>query len=334
MSIVGISISLLPVLLFLTGLILLDSFKLVRFRPLLFSLLYGAVVAVIAYQLNTFLLDRFSISLTPFSRYAAPGIEETLKAGFIVLLIKQNRVGFAVDAAIHGFAVGAGFAVIENIYYLATAPEAGMYVWGIRGLGTAIMHGGATTVFALVLKNLADRDVQIRASRLGLSLFAAFCLHSLYNHFILPPLVGTSVLLVVFPAIIMGLFNESEKRMRSWLGSGFDTDQELLGLILSGQLSSTRVGTYLHDLKGHFDGTVIVDMLCLIRIRVELSIRAKGLIMMREAGFQAPVDPLTKSKFEELAYLEDNIGRTGLAAIEPIHRWNRKELWQLHVLKQ
>ena len=46
-----------------------------------------------------------------------------MKAAFIVVLIARRRVGFLVDAAVQGFAVGAGFAVVENIEYLRTLDQ-------------------------------------------------------------------------------------------------------------------------------------------------------------------------------------------------------------------
>ena len=54
--------------------------------------------------------------------------------------------------------------------------------------------------------------------------------------------------------------------------------------------------------------------------------------MMREAGFEPRPDELVKAKFDELQYLEDSIGNTGLMAVEPIHKWSREDLWQLTLL--
>ena len=45
-------------------------------------------------------------------------IEEVAKALYIAWLLRSNRVGFMVDTAISGFAVGAGFAVLENLTYI------------------------------------------------------------------------------------------------------------------------------------------------------------------------------------------------------------------------
>ncbi len=75
-------------------------------------------------------------------------IEELLKAAVIVVLMRTHRIGFPVDAAICGFAVGTGFAVVENLYFLHAMPDAGMGTWIVRGFGTAFMHGGVTAIFA------------------------------------------------------------------------------------------------------------------------------------------------------------------------------------------
>ena len=64
--------------------------------------------------------------------------------------MRTRRTGFLTDAAILGFAVGAGFATVENIYYLRIFPDAPWLVWAIRGLGTAVMHGGASAIFAVL----------------------------------------------------------------------------------------------------------------------------------------------------------------------------------------
>ena len=77
-------------------------------------------------------------------------VEEALKAALIVGLFAFNRIGYLIDAAIAGFAVGAGFSLAENIFYLHQFADASLGVWLVRGFGTAIMHGGATAIFAVL----------------------------------------------------------------------------------------------------------------------------------------------------------------------------------------
>ena len=75
-------------------------------------------------------------------------------------------------------------------------------------------------------------------------------------------------------------------------------------------------------------------MLCLLRIQAELSIRAKGLLLAREAGLEAPVGDDVRDRLTELRYLERSIGRTGLLAMKPILRQDARALWQVYLLEE
>src|SRR5262249_31707735 len=134
------------------------------------------------------------------------------------------------------------------------------------------------------------------------------------------------------PLLAFTVFERSERSLERWLHVGFDADTELLELINSGELSESRVGAYLHSLKERFRGEVVADMLCYLRIHVELSLRAKGLLMMRESGFKVDPDEPTRAKFKELEYLERSIGKTGKLAMAPFLHTSGKELWQLSML--
>ena len=73
-------------------------------------------------------------------------------------------------------------------------------------------------------------------------------------------------------------------------------------------------------------------MLCLMRLHLELSIRAKGMMLMRETGFRVDPDAEVKARFEELKYLEKSIGKTGMLAMSPVLHMSDHDLWQLHML--
>ena len=314
-----------PVLCFLGALVLLDSYKLVRLRWVVMAVVGGMAIAGIAYFVNGALLEHFVFHF--YTRYVSPFIEEGLKALVIVVLIRSHRIGFLVDAAIFGFAVGAGFAVIENIDYLSMAPHSGLGTWFVRGFGTAIMHGGSTAIFAVASVALLGRAY---AYLPGFAL--AVVLHSAFNHFFFSPLASTAGVAIIMPLLLNAVFVRSESAVGDWLGRGFDADAEMLELINSGQLSDSPVGKYLHQLKDRFQGLVVADLLAYLRLYTELALRAKGLLMMRESGFDAPIDEPTREKFAELRYLEKSVGRTGLLAIQPMLHMSHKDLWQLYML--
>ena len=332
--VVRASVSLLPVFFFLMALIFLDSYKLVKFRSMLLTILIGSVAAVVSLFMNSMIMNLVTISFSTYSRYCAPVVEELLKALYCMYLLKSKRIGFLVDAAIYGFALGAGFACIENIYYLQSMTSSNLYLWIIRGFGTAVMHGGTTAVFGIMAKNVSERSSTDKLSVFFPGFALAIIIHSFFNHFFFSPLISTVGQLVLLPFVIIIVFSKSETSLRKWLEIGLDTDVHVLEMITSGRILESKIGRYLESLQKRFPGEVVADMLCLLRIHLELTIRAKGVLMMREAGFGATVDPEIREKFSELRYLEKSIGKTGKLAISPFLHRSSLDLWQLHMLRE
>ena len=111
-----------------------------------------------------------------------------------------------------------------------------------------------------------------------------------------------------------------------------DADRHLLELRDSGRFSESPHGKYLYALRERFSGEVVADLLCYLRLHVELALRAKGVLMMRENGIEVPIEEATREKFEEMRYLEGAVGRTALRAVKPLLHMSRRDLWQLYML--
>lgn len=327
-------IGLAPVLIFLVTLVYLDSYKLVGLKTVLLVILAGAAMTVAGYFANGFVAGLLDINFGYYTRYVAPIVEEGLKALVIIFLFRTNRIGFLVDSAIMGFAVGAGFAVAETLYYLFTIPDANVAVWVVRGFGTAIMHGGVTAIFGILSQTLTERNMKINPLFYAPGLIMAMSLHSLFNHFLFNPIYQALIILITLPPMLFLVFRQSAEHMHNWLELDFDEDALLLEQINSGGFRGSKIGSFLNDLRQKFEGPVVVDMLCYLRIYTELALRAKGVLMMRENGLDAPIGERTKAKFEEMTFLEDSIGTTGLLAMKPFLHMTRKDLWQLYVLEK
>jgi protease PrsW len=196
-----------------------------------------------------------------------------------------------------------------------------------------VMHGGMTAIFAIVAKTLFDRHGGRGVWWLP-GLVAATALHSLFNHFILPPVMSTLVLHVTLPLLILLVFWRSERATKHWLGTQMDIDSELLEIINSGGLTTSRIGDYVETMRKQFEPEVLLDILCYLRLHVELAISAKGLLMMRQAGFKAAPPAGTQEKFRELKHLEKTIGPTGRRAIAPFLHTSSRDLWQIYMLDQ
>lgn len=328
----SIVIALVPVLLLLALLQLMDSFKLVRLSAVLASIAAGAAVALVCLPLHQAFIDRTALDLTTFMRYVAPVTEEAAKAVIVVLLLWRRRAGFLVDAALHGFAIGAGFALVENIDYLWHVTGAPLGLWLVRGLGTAVLHGTTTSVLAMLTKASIDRHPRWRglAWLPGLALVSA--VHSAFNHLLLPPLAMTALLLVVLPMVVLIVFRQSERATREWVGAGLDLDIELLELVRSEVFSATRFGSYLRELRTRFGGLVVADMFCLLRLELEVSVQAKAMLLAREAGLQIPVGDDLRATLTEVEYLQSSIGRTGLLALRPLQVTSDRDQWHRYLL--
>ena len=328
-------IALLPVLLFLAGLVQLDGYKLVRMRMMLALVATGALAAGLSYVLNNLAFAHFHGSFVTYSRYVSPWIEESLKAALLIFLIRTRRVGLPVDAGIAGFAIGTGFAIIENLYYLAARPNNALAVQVIRGFGTAIMHGGTAAILAMITNTLYERRPGGGLHLLLPGLLAAVALHTGYNYLLVRPALATLATLLILPFVIYLVFDHSERILRNWIEVDLESDVKRLEAISTGTFLDTPSGRYLQALRDRFKGEQLADMLCYLRVHGELAVRAKGLLLLRETGMpEPPLDAETRGRLAELSQLERAIGKTGLLALRPLMMATGKEIWQLTLLRQ
>lgn len=329
---ISVGVALLPVTVFLCLLVFLDSFKLVSRSMLAQSLAAGAIAAAGAWALHLWLFRITGLDVTTFTRYVSPVTEETLKTLFVLYSLRRHQMGFLVDAAIVGFAIGTGFGVVENVVYLEEVVNRSIWLWIVRGFGTAILHGMTTAIIATLAKALADRYPTKGSIVAVPGWLAAILLHSAYNHSLVSPVLTTAMLVLLLPLAVAAVFQRSERMTREWVGSGLDLDVELLSLVTSSRFGDTRLALYLRELRSRFPGPVVADMFCLLRIDLELAIRAKGMLMARDTGLEIPIDDQLRANLRERSYLRRAIGRTGLLALRPLHGSGAWDNWTQSLL--
>ena len=123
--------------------------------------------------------------------------------------------------------------------------------------------------------------------------------------------------------------------MRGELNYGFPLPLPHSSLWLrgaAGWASGDRKSTVANFYFGGF-GNNYVDDKSIKRYRNYDSL-PEGMLLMRESGFDVPMDEATQAKLEELHYLETSIGKTGLRALKPMRHISDKELWQLNMLRE
>ena len=93
------------------------------------------------------------------------------------------------------------------------------------------------------------------------------------------------------------------------------------------------VGKYLSSIKNRFSTEVMIDILAYIQLHLELSLKAKGILMMKEAGFVPTINEEIKTMLVELDYLYKSIGKTGMSVLKPLIKISKKDLWKINLLK-
>lgn len=308
---------------FLNALNALDTYRLLTLRRVATAVAAGVLAAAACYGINTL---GFQHHGGAWAYLGAPAVEEIAKAAFVFYCVARHRVAFPVDAAVTGFAVGTGFALAENVFYLYQLSAAEpLTVWLVRGIGTALMHGGTTAIVAIGTVTLAARNLWIGTPPV---LAVAIALHSAYNAGAMPPLERTAVILVTLPVILALTFWRSERTLSRWLHGKLDRDIETMSMIDSGEFLESDRGRYLSALRDCFPAEIVADMLCLVRMSVELSAKSKGDLLRRELGFPPIEDPQRAPMLNEIAFLERNIGVAGRRALTPLLPLSARDQWE------
>ena len=335
--IVSWSLALLPVLVMTGVFIWLDIFKLVTFRETVALLLVGGAVGAVTYPLSGAFLDTLPIGFNAYSRFVAPWLEEALKAIVIITLFQFNRIGLKLDAVIMGFAVGAGFSVVENIFYLLRFDDLPPSVWMVRGLGTAIMHGTTLAILAAIAHQLAERNMRAAARDYHFSAWwfvpgflAAVAIHTAFNQFPRDPIVAMLGTLLLAPMSLIAIFRFGTREAEQWLAAEEAAHAGLVETLHAGRFPDDpgwRRVAALADRSGA-DGQA--DIREYVTILSELVLAEEAALLHRaDDASQAALS----ARFARLAELRQQLGKTTVSAVTSLLPFSRNdywELWELH----
>ena len=337
LALIDWGIALVPVLCLVGLFVWLDIFKLMSLTEIVLLLVLGGLAALVAYPIAGRLIDTLPLGFSFYSRIVAPWIEETLKACALVFLFVRNRIGYKLDAVISGFAIGAGFSVVENIFYLLRFPDYPPNVWMVRGLGTALMHGATCAILAAVAHELSERSMRRAAASWrfnplwfvpGLAIAAG--LHTLFNQFPDQPMTAMMGALVGAPIVVMGLFAFGSNEAKTWLLDESADHKAALAKFGDGgfpdDASGQRIAT-LAARSGPVQGGRIHDY---VATHMALVVMAEEKLL----GQAVPARPEIEALFAKLDALPAAIGRTGFAALKPLLPFSRNDLWEMNELRE
>lgn len=321
---ISLLISVLPNILYLLILKALDSFALARFKLVLRNMLIGFLWCAAAFILTNPVCLGIPVAAGDVS--FMPLIEEILKGSILAWLIFRRKFRFMAQCLIYGAAVGSGFSLLENIIYFYFNPEMAFGTALVRGFGCAILHMGCTALFATILLLAREKSGKVPATLIAI--FPSVFIHFLHNwsleNGIVNPMVALVLIVVVFIGLFIFLFTFGERKIRQWMDRSINNDILALSSIRSGNFSSTKPGQYLLGVKEQFEPEVFFDMLCYVRLAMELRIDKQSEMLMRQAGFSNDETgnrhAERSAKKAEMKALAGHIGKTGMLVLAPLTR--------------
>jgi RsiW-degrading membrane proteinase PrsW (M82 family) len=334
-------LALLPVLVLLAIFTWLDAFALMRFREILVLLLLGALAAGCAWPISGRMLDTLPIGFSNYSRYFAPWIEEALKAIVMIGLFRLNRIGYKLDAVVSGFAIGAGFSVVENILYLTLFPDYGIGTWLVRGLGTAVMHGTTLALLAAIAHELAERENREAAGDFHFNLLwfvpgylVAVAIHTAFNQFPDKPLIAMMGAAIFAPLSIMAIFHFGTAEAERWLEKESAEHRAQLDALRAGNWPDSASGRKIAALAERLDPEAAKRVRRYWELQAWLVLEAEE-AMMEEAAGDATVDsPQVRAALAELDGLKQALGRGTFAALRALLPFSRNDYWEVAELRQ
>ena len=334
-------VALIPVLVMLGVFVWLDAFALMSWKEVSVLLLLGAIGAIAAYPISGRMLDTLPIGFSLYSRFIAPWIEEALKAVLMIILFRMNRIGYKLDAVISGFAIGAGFSVVENILYLTFFPEYGTGTWLVRGFGTAIMHGTTLAVLAAIAHEFAERETRASAADYDFNLLwfvpgygVAVALHTAFNQFPDRPLMAMMGAVVIAPVVLIGILGLGTAEAQRWLASECEEHRAQVDALRAGRWPKGKSGEKVAALAERLDAETGKRIRRYWELQAWLVAEAEE-TLMEEASGDAVFDPAAvQSAVHELDGLKRALGPSTLMALQAVLPFSRNDLWEVSELRQ
>jgi|SRR5438067_741543 len=334
-------LALVPVLILLAAFVWLDAFKLMNLREVLLLLLLGGVGALAAYPVAGRFLDTLPIGFNSYSRYVAPWIEEAVKGAIVIGLFRFNRIGFKLDAVISGFAVGAGFSVVENIIYLLRFPEYGAGTWLVRGLGTAVMHGTTLALLAAIAHELAERETREAAGDFDFNLLwflpgylVAVGFHTAFNQFPDRPLLAMLGAGTIAPIGLIAMFSFSTSEAQNWLRAECAAHHVQLDALRAGKWPDGASGRKIAGLAERLDGESAKRIHRLWELQAWLVVQSEEAMIQEAAGDVTIDKEQVRAAFAELAGLRRALGKSTAATVNALLPFSRNDYWEMSELKQ
>lgn len=290
---------------------LLEIYAASRHEVLGLSIGWGVLVFSIAYAINRFMLDQDLATIKDLNLLAAPILEESLKSALLIVLMRRFILRYAADGMAYGFAIGIGFAMVENLVYVVNNPDTGVQLAMTRSLSTSLVHGFTTALVGTIAGASLPFPNRTRVNRFLFGLLLVIMTHASFN-FVVKHLSGAELLLtalgmglgsMVLIIIIMRRTLERESQA---------IHLELAGILSAGELMATRNPEMVAQLLAQHRGTIGEDRTHLIQryvtLQAQRGILRKNIALSQNAKLVETLNRQLQTAEQQLDVLRGSMG--------------------------
>ena len=181
-------------------------------QPIIFVLI-GIFTSVFAAEVNGLLTGLLLMSTYEITIIVTPITEEILKA--VSIFIFATLLGAKKEALFTAsMAVGIGFAVLENAYYMLNYPTFNMIDAIVRAFGAGLMHGMCTLLVGVGISFVKKQPKIFLVGTFAL-LSTAITYHGIYNMLIQSDYQAIGVLLPIstyIPFVVWRIKKKKNKK--------------------------------------------------------------------------------------------------------------------------
>ena len=338
--------ALLPVVIYIFVVYQIDNFSLISVKRLVLLILCGMLTALLCFGIFQLTGEMLA---DEHSDYVNPVVEEIVKGLPLLYIASRKKIVFFIDSVICGAAVGGGFSILENIFYLLLGDGiTGIGTALFRGLEVALIHMGCSAIVAaglMLVIRLIERShsrLDLKKSDIAMSVFLlleAPVLHVCHNAFHFNPLMQFIFVFGTMGGLLMWTYYYDVDMIHRWLDKGLDKQLSLLDSIKNGHLDDTPTGVFLESVKDAFPAEDFFDIICYVQLNVELNVAAKSRVMIRESGLERDLPlsdeekELIMAQYTEYKILEKNLGKAARMTIAPIVKFYPADQKALEDLK-
>ncbi len=310
----------------------LDFYQTGSWRFIAMSAVWGALAYMLAGRINTAFVDRGVVSVDTLVRFLAPVVEEVLKGLILLYLIRHADFKYFLDGAIYGFAIGIGFAILENYEYVMGHPSTAIQLALSRVLSTNLIHATGSAMIGIAL-GLArfDRSAFRRGLYLLTGLALAIGIHSGFNN-----MVDAGVaLLFAFAAgiggaaIIYGAIQRGLREEKTWV-------RQEIGLtegVTSGEASAVRqlseVDRILTPVAQRFGAAKAAQIEKLLFMQAQLALQRKMLEKMQDPKMKAAIEAQAAELDRKMNASRKSVGAWCMLYLRNIFPDNDIQLWDM-----